>query len=230
MKENSTKQLLIIALKLLVICTIVAVIVAFVNFVTKDRITFNEKQNTALALTGIYGADFGGAAFEVSADASKGEFVLTNPEDNKIISCASADCTLTEDVTALYVLKDSEDKIISYCVAISPMGFKDKIDMLVAVNSDLTVKGVKIVSLSETSGIGTKVQENTFLEKFVGRKIFDKTSAEKKEATDEEKSTDIDNVDTISGATKSSKPVINAVKNSLKQVVSYINENGGAEQ
>ena len=53
-KQNNTKEILIIALKLLVICSIVASIVAFVNAITKDKIALNEKISTAEALSGIY--------------------------------------------------------------------------------------------------------------------------------------------------------------------------------
>ena len=59
MKQNNTKEILVIALKLLVICSIVATIVAAVNFITADKIAYNEKLNTAEALTGIYFDDYG---------------------------------------------------------------------------------------------------------------------------------------------------------------------------
>ena len=90
------------------------------------------------------------------------------------------------------------------------MGFKDTINMLVAVNPDVSVKGVKIVSMSETSGIGTKAAEPEFLEKFNG--LGSPVSSK---------------VDTISGATKTSKPVIGAVDTALRQTAEYIKSNGG---
>jgi len=42
MKQTSTKEILVIAIKLLVICSIVATIVAAVNYITADKIAYNE--------------------------------------------------------------------------------------------------------------------------------------------------------------------------------------------
>ena len=82
--------------------------------------------------------------------------------------------------------------------------------MLVAITPDLSVKGVEIVSMSETSGIGTKAAEPAFLKQFAKQNIDG-----------------VKNVDTISGATKTSKPVIEAVCASLQEVALYIDRNGG---
>ncbi len=206
MKQNSTKEILIIALKLLVICSIVATIVAAVNFITADKIAYNEKLNTAEALTGIYFEDYG-KEFEVDEES----YVIT--EDGNIkISCNQAEFDFSsKDIKALYVLSDAQNNTLGYCVSIQPMGFKDYIKMLVAVNPDCTVKGVEIVSMSETSGIGTKAQDPSFLNKF--------TNLNSTEVGSE--------VDIISGATKTSKPVIDAVTASLNEVSLYISENGG---
>jgi len=206
MKQNSTKEILTITLKLLVICSVVAVIVAFVYGITKDRIALNEMMNTATALTEIYSEDFGGHPFEVK----DGEFAVSDADGNTLATCSVAECEYIKDVTALYELCDADGNSLGYCVAIQPLGFKDVIKMLVAVNADLTVKGVKIVAMSETSGIGTKAQDASYLAQFTGR--------------DAESSLQ---VDTIAGATKTTKPVIEAVSNSVNQVIKYINEKGG---
>ena len=207
MTSKSNKDIIIIALKLLVICAVVALIVSTVNFITKDRILLNEKQNTAVALTGIFSQDFGGLAFTVEGD----EYVIRD-NDMIVADCTAAECTLNKDVNALYVIEDAHKNPLFYCVSISPMGFKSQINMLVAVNPDLTVKGVEIVSMSETSGIGTKAQDKAFLSKFSG-----KTENQASE------------VDIITGATKTSKPIIEAVANALNQVAVYKSSLGGEQ-
>lgn len=206
MKNSNTKDVTVITLKLLIICTVVAAIVASVNHITKDRIHLNELKNTSLALSDIYSEDFGGKAFEVQDDS----FVIKDENGIEIALCKAAECTLNKDVTALYKISDADGNPYGYTVSIQPMGFKDLIKMIVAVNPDLTVKGVKIVSMSETSGIGTKVQSSAFLSKFIG---LDSESAK--------------SVDIISGATKTSKPVINAIASSVDQVALYIAESAG---
>ena len=196
-KNNNSKEILSITVKLLVICSIVATIVAAVNFITKDKIEYNEKLNTAEALTGIYHDDYG-KDFTVSGDS----FVIME-EDNVILTCSQENAEFaSKDVKALYVLKDADEKVHGYCVSVQPMGFKDYIKMLVAINPDLTVKGVEIVSMSETSGIGTKAAEPSFLGQF---KNLNENDVKR-------------DVDVISGATKTSKPVIDAVSAALNEV------------
>ena len=206
MKQTSTKEILVIAIKLLVICSIVATIVAAVNYITADKIAYNEKLNTAEALTGIYFDNYG-KEFEVDGNS----YVISD-DGNIIISCKEAAFDFsTKDIKALYILSDTENNTLGYCVSIQPMGFKDCIKMLVAVNPDCTVKGVEIVSMSETSGIGTKAQDPSFLGKFANLNSTEVSSE----------------VDIISGATKTSKPVIDAVTASLNEVSSYIRESRG---
>ena len=204
-KQNNTKEILSITLKLLVICSIVATIVASVNAITKERILHNEKQNTADALTDIYKDDYSNS-FSVSGDS----FIIEE-NGNAVITCSQANTEFSsKDVKALYVLKNAESEVLGYCISVHPMGFKDYIKMLVAITPENKVKDVKIVSMSETSGIGTKALEPSFLEQFRDK---DNTNG----------------VDTISGATKTSKPVIDGVNAALSEVASYIDKVGGED-
>ncbi len=204
--QNSKKEILTIALRLLAICSIVAVIIAFINTITKDRIAYNQMLSTAEALSGIYSSEYDGKAFTVNGN----EFVI-NDGNTIVAKCSQAQSYTPQnsDVTAIYLLTDRDDNTQGYCVSIAPMGFKAEIQMLVAVNADMTVKGVKIVSMSDTSGIGTKAQDPSFLAKFDG--LGSEEAAK---------------VDIISGATKTSKPVIQAVSLAIKEASSYMNDGG----
>lgn len=196
MRKSEIKDLITIAAKLLVICSIVAVIIASVNFVTKDKIALNERQSTAQALSQIYGFDFSVDNMQFTAKDSDGTVLAV---------CKAVDAQLEGDVRQIYEL-ETNGKISGYCVSVSPMGFKSNINMLVAINPNLTIHEVKIISFSETSGIGTKIMDFDFLSSFV-----DKTYPVS------------ESVDIISGATKSSKPVILATDNALTCVAKYIN-------
>ena len=212
MEQNNTKQLLIIASKLLLICTIVAVIIAFVNAITKDRIELNQLTSTAEALSGIYGPDYNNHSFEVVENKDNSAwFVMRDDRGNIVITCQAVKCETLPTISGVYVIKDSSGRPLNYCVFASPMGFKAEINMVVAINPSLTVKAVKIISMSDTSGIGTKVQDESFLTQFTGKNAV------------------IGNIDTISGATKTSKPVINAVDTALKQAALYISKQGGTK-
>lgn len=80
---------------------------------------------------------------------------------------------------------------------------KKGIDLVVAMNGDGTVKGVSVVSLGETPGLGTKVQNESFLSQFSGKK-GELTVVKNSPANDNE-------VQGVTGATYSSKGVTKAV-------------------
>lgn len=77
---------------------------------------------------------------------------------------------------------------------------KDGIDVLVGFNQEGKVEGISIIALAETPGLGTKVKEKSFLDKF----------------KDADANTDVQAIDSISGATYSSKGMKNAVDAAIK--------------
>lgn len=208
--DKSAVTIAVTALKLLVICAFIAALVASVNVVTKDRIALNQKMNTAEALTEIYSDD--GMYFSVDEN---GAFAVANAQGEPTGSCDGAEAELLEDIDAVYVIKNLEGNVSGYCVEASPIGFKDEVKMLVAVNSDGTAKGVKIVSLSDTKGIGDKVMNESFLNKFKNKvNGFSKNASDMKDIV-------------IAGATRTSEPVTYAVDTALSQINLLLN--GGNE-
>ncbi len=200
-----------IALRLLVICALVALLVAGVNAITKDKIALNARENTAEALSAIYESD--GLHFAV---VPLGYDILdANAEQIGVCEDITPEETLS-DVTAVYEIQ-KDGNLFGYAVEVSPMGFKDNVDMLVAVNSDLSVKAVQIISLSETKGIGDKVTKSDFLDQ------FDHLTAGFSE--DAAMLSDL----VIAGATRTSEPVTEAVDTALKQVAVLAGETGAKE-
>lgn len=80
---------------------------------------------------------------------------------------------------------------------------KKGIDLVVAMNTDGTVKGIGIVSLGETPGLGTNVQDESFLSRFIG-KSGEITVVKNAPTKDNE-------IQGVTGATYSSKGVAKAV-------------------
>lgn len=80
---------------------------------------------------------------------------------------------------------------------------KNGLNMLVAMNADGSVKGISIISMSETPGLGTKVDDNGFLSAFVGagRPVSIVKSAPGSS----------DEIQAITGATYSSKGVAKGI-------------------
>lgn len=80
---------------------------------------------------------------------------------------------------------------------------KNGLDLLVAMNADGTVKGISVVSISETPGLGTEVDNEDFLSRFVG--LGDSVTIVKSKPANESE------VEAVTGATYSSKGVASAI-------------------
>lgn len=200
-KTSSFLQVVVITVKLLLICSFIAVLVASVNFLTEDKILSNQKQKTASALSEIYTAD--GLVFSVN---ESGEYEVAGADGTPVGSCELAKADLLGDIEEIYVINNTDGSVFGYCVKTTPMGFKNEVGVLVAVNPDITVKDVQIISLSDTKGIGDKVTKRDFLDKFAGKKIgFTKDNSGLSDLI-------------IAGATKTSKPVTLAIDEALANI------------
>ena len=112
-------------------------------------------------------------------------------------AATNVDGTYAAEVNGFYLVKDGENTI-GYYADVSPVGFKGAVNMMVGLSTDGKVVGVKIISHGETIGIGTKIENEDFLSGFVGKEGALNGS-----------------VDTISGATYSSKAVLAGVDAAL---------------
>lgn len=111
----------------------------------------------------------------------------------------------TADGEEIYiVLKDG--KILGLCVNAVAAGYVGDVSMMVGINTAHEVCGIKIVSMSETPGVGTKISGESFLERFFGMSEPAEIGG---------------NVDGISGATYSSRAVADGVNAALAIMVDY---------
>lgn len=207
MQENNKRAcgalfIVNVALRLLVICAFIAALVATVNYITKDKILLNARQATAKALSDIYGAD--GMIFSVAED---GGYAVLDADGTPLGTCESEPLEAPlDDIDAVYTIRKGDGEVFGYCVETSPMCFKAEVGVLVAVNPDGTAREVQIISLKETKGIGDKVMQSDYLDKFRKRSDgFSDNPAEMKELV-------------IAGATRTSEPVTIAVDTALRQI------------
>ncbi len=148
------------------ICLVVTAMLAYVNQLTQPVIKAAEEQAAAAARS------------EVLPDAK--EFIRIDADG------------LPEEVNEIYKGSDNS----GYVVQVHTKGYGGDIKIICGVGMDGRVRGVKTLSHSETSGVGTKAVDNNsgYRERFVGKT--------KKECAD---------VDTITGATISSTAYKKAV-------------------
>ena len=113
-------------------------------------------------------------------------------------------------VLEIYQAFNGEDASLGYCVRVLPIGYSDSIDMLVAIDQEGAVSGVRVLSISDTPGIGLKVStDEEFQSKFLG--LDDSVKAVKKLPS-------VGEIQVISGATVSSSAYINGVNAAIEAV------------
>ena len=184
-KESSALYFLRIGGTLLLICAIVALVLSFVNTVTQEKIAQNETEQKRTAMVELFGSD-------------KIEYT----ELDRLESDG-------ERVEAVYRVAE-DGSTVGYSVLVLSPGFGGDVQLTVAVTADKTVIGVKIVSMSETPGLGTRVDDADYLSQYAG--VTAGLSASE--------------VDMISGAKKSSKAVLNGVVDALAALDGHLGSGG----
>ncbi len=181
-KKTSIWPLAKLVLILAAISIITGGLLALINEVTRDTIAEQNAQKVKDALNAVLVA-------EVYEDTD--------------ISAFAEDKT----VTGAYVAKNG-DEVLGYCIEVAPNGFGGPISMIVGIDNNGAVTKVAIVNMAETSGIGTKTNDEKFLSQYSGH-----TS----EVTASTKTTIGENeISAITGATVSSKAVTSGVNTALE--------------
>lgn len=106
--------------------------------------------------------------------------------------------------------------LIGYCIKVAGSGYNGYIRMIVGIDKDGIIKGIKVLEQYETPGLGAKIieikrgeNEPHFLKQFVGKSA--KTVEVKKD------------IDAITGATISSEAVTDAVKETVNEFLTKVN-------
>jgi electron transport complex protein RnfG len=114
----------------------------------------------------------------------------------------------------IYQVFDENDKPIGYALPYEGNGFQGKIRLMVGVKNDLKeLVGMQVLEQTETPGLGTKVTEDPFTNQFV--KLIAAPDVDWVKGTPPTNSNEIQ---TITGATISSKAIVNIVNGGLKRI------------
>ena len=124
----------------------------------------------------------------------------------------------SDTVTEVAEGTDSSGETVGYVINVtSSEAYDGELQLSVGIATDGTVKGVEMLSISETAGLGMKADEAEFKDQFKDKQV-DQFSYTKSGETGDDK------IDAISGATITTNAVTNAVNSAL---VYYQNELGG---
>ena len=185
-KKSPFLQSAIIGIKLLLICAIVAAVVAFVYELTLETANANIEKTKSEKISEIFGIE-GLTLEELSAD----------------------------DGPVVYAVTDADKKLIGYCAETASAGFGGDISILVGYNETTEIVGVRIVSMSETPGLGSKIDDpEGYLKNYVGKLGVLELN---------------EDVDAISGATISSTALMDGVNQATKALQKALGAEGGAQ-
>jgi Na+-translocating ferredoxin:NAD+ oxidoreductase subunit G len=110
------------------------------------------------------------------------------------------------DKEALYYKAfDNQNKLIGFVFKANGKGYSSIIETLVGIFLDEKISAIKIISLNETPGLGMRVTEGKFINQF-----------------SHQNSLDLSSVEAITGATISSRAVINSVMKKAQEIKELI--------
>lgn len=190
MDKTQNKSFIIkLALILFAISFIATLLLTVCNYITKDRIAFLESQNAEEAKQAVI------------ENAEFTEIAL----DEEIKKMHTSSCG---DIAAFRAERNGE--FAGYCINVAPTGYIGQINMIVGINPDLSFAGIKIISMSETPGLGAKAADEAFYGQFYdgkkGELTVVKNISEPKE----------NEINAVSGATITSKTITNGANCALK--------------
>lgn len=118
---------------------------------------------------------------------------------------------------------DGSSQMVGYNITVSTSaGYKDGIKFVYGYSLDGSIKGIAFLTMNETAGLGMKAQEPAFINQFLNKKaaqfVVTKTGAASE-----------DQVDSISGATITSKAVVNAVNAGIWLITEHEPKTGGGQ-
>jgi len=117
--------------------------------------------------------------------------------------------TFEDDIYTIY----SDGAGVGYAFLAVGKGYGGDIDILVGLEDETTIKGITIISQSETPGLGSRIAESSFASKFAGLNIDDVALKQ-----------DGGQIDAITGATISSGAVVDAVRVTAMEKVKSLKE------
>ncbi|MGL1955707.1 MAG: electron transport complex subunit RsxG [Colwellia sp.] len=122
----------------------------------------------------------------------------------------------TNDVQTAYIARKDAQVIAMALTSTAPDGYNGTINLIVAVNIDGTVSGVRVLKHQETPGLGDKIElkKSKWITSFTGKKVLDKNDSRWAVSKDNGM------FDQFTGATITPRAVVKAVKNT----VLYFNE------
>ncbi|HOP71778.1 MAG TPA: RnfABCDGE type electron transport complex subunit G [Thermoclostridium caenicola] len=191
------KEIIKPAITLFLVCVIITGALAVVNGVTKPIIEERDKAALQKSLSVVLP---GAGSFSDAVD--RGTLISRGYQPG-------------ETIKNLYEA-EAGGETVGYVVEVTPRGYGGAIRILVGIDRDLSVTGVRILSHSETPGLGSKAQDQTYLEQYLGT-IPENLYHVVKTAPSQD-----GDIAALSGATVTSRAVSNGISEAASLVRSLV--------
>lgn len=209
--KGDISQMLKEAAILFVITLIAGVLLGYVYELTKEPIRVQQEKAVQAACMAVFpGADTQGLVFEdimyVPDETLAGQLADKGVSIGTVYKAAAQDGTLCG-----YVVESTSSE-----------GYGGNIVLYTGVSTEGTVGGVSILTITETAGLGMEAP-NVLTPQFAGRQADQFTYTKAGSRSDSE-------VDAISGATITTKAVVNAVNGGVSVAQELLQQGGGANE
>ena len=167
-----------------------------------------------LVLVLVVRAATAGAILRGTEEARQAVMASVAPSDTTAFSQLPYDPSMVDDMYAAW----QGEALAGYCVEVTADGFGGPMKLMVGVSAQGSVTGVAILSHSETPGLGDRVDDAAFLERFLDLSGTVRVGSGSNA------------IETISGATESSRAVAQGVNQALAAVAAYSAEGGAVRE
>ena len=131
--------------------------------------------------------------------------------------------TYKETENFSYYQASQNDEFLGYCFPISGSGLWGTIEALLAVTPDLKkIINLEIVTQNETPGLGGRITEEWFKNQFADKLLFVDNSLQKFQLVAENETLQAEEVSQITGATASSKAVVDIIYKNMQKIDSEL--------
>jgi electron transport complex protein RnfG len=166
---------------------------------------------SAIALAKIYDLTKGPIAHQKRLEVLRAIKTVLPPYDNEpdrdLAKLPKGVDKKGEEIKGVFYRGEKNGRLIGIAFTVtSHEGYGGNIELMVGVSPDGTIYGIEVLSHLETPGLGAKITRAKFKDRFKDRNLSNTKWAVKKDGGD---------IDSITGATISSRAVIKAVKEGL---------------
>ena len=183
---------------LAIFATVTAGAIAVAQYLTADRIAHNIRAAESRALNELIPAD------RYDNDLLNDTLSVDSRFNQQLLGPLAADA-------AIYRARQNGEVTAVILPVVAPDGYTTNIDLIVGVNRDGSLAGVRVVAHRETPGLGDKIEvrKSDWINSFAGRSLTDPAAerwAVKKDGGE---------FDQFTGATITPRAVVRAVKRAL---------------